>query len=88
MATGSRVTIADTATSIFEADIYGAGDFLVRNQDDTVSIFLGGSGVTDATGYELKAGESLSFDLFSGASLYGIVTTGTARLDVLQIREQ
>lgn len=78
-----RVTVADTATEIIEADIDGAS-YAVSNRDAD-SVFLGGDDVTDTTGYELGAGESLGVRLDQGDVLYGVTASGTARVDVLRV---
>lgn len=50
------------------------------------TVYLGGSGVTTATGFPLAAGTSLSVDLKeSGDVLYGIVVSGTVEVRTLEV---
>jgi hypothetical protein len=46
------------------------------------SVFVGGSGVTAASGIPLGGG--ISFDLDAGEALYGIVASGTVAVRVLE----
>lgn len=62
----------------------GAAVTLV-NRHATVSTYIGAAGVTTGTGFELKAGESISVDLDAGEALYGIVTSGTGTVHVLEV---
>lgn len=52
---------------------------LICNRDDTDSVYLGESGVTSATGYELAAGESMYVSIGSDDDdLYAICAPGLA----------
>lgn len=77
------MSVGTSATEIVEPDFDG-GSFAICNRDAD-SVFLGGSGVTTGNGYELGAGESLGIRLDQGDDLYGIVASGTARVDVLRV---
>jgi len=56
----------------------------VKNTDASVIAFLGGAGVTTATGFPLKPGESITFDdKVSSAALYGVCASGAPVLAVL-----
>lgn len=47
----------------------------------TTSIFIGGSGVTPATGYEMIAGQTLNFSgPRASSNIFGVVATGTQPL--------
>ena len=84
---GARVSVATTATRLDTSTAGGMGSssLLVKNKGAN-SIYLGGSGVTTATGYELGTGDSISVDLkASDAGLYGIVAAATETAHVLQI---
>jgi len=73
-------TIADTATEIsFESQ--GGLTVLIQNLSG-VDVYLGDSGVTTSTGYKLADGSSISYDLLTDDSVYGIVATGTASVRV------
>jgi hypothetical protein len=64
-----------------------------RNQKATVtmmhngsqSVFLGGSGVTVAQGFELAAGVPLSIDLDVDDEVHAIVASSTVDVSVLRI---
>ena len=88
MTASQQVSVGTTATRVDVTDPWYAnsalGSVLVRNRG-SVSVFLGGSAVTTANGFELGAGESVSMDLGTKDTLYGIVASGTARVDVVQI---
>jgi hypothetical protein len=89
MATGSQVTVTTSATAIIAAaGAYGSGYdvYTITNQDASQSVFLGNSGVTTA-GYELQAGKTANFRISRGDALYGIVSSGTARVDVLKLED-
>lgn len=48
------------------------------------SIFTGGSGVTPSNGIPIAAGGTGNFSLTSGNALYGIVSTATQTVAVMQ----
>lgn len=86
----SRVTVGTTATALAtESASSGTGSsglFLLYNRG-TVSVFIGGSGVTTTAGFEVDAGETVSaLEVALGETLYGIVASGTCRVDVLRLR--
>lgn len=87
--TTSRVSAATTATlaaGVASDTAFGTVvDWAtLTNRDATVSVFLGASNVTTATGMELKAGESVTvWGLRADEDLYAIVAAGTVRVDVL-----
>ena len=56
---------------------------VVRNRG-TTSVFIGAAAVTTATGYELEAGDAVGLELRVNEVIYGIVASGTARVDVAQ----
>jgi cold shock CspA family protein len=72
--------IADTATEISFAS-HGGLTVLIQNLSG-VDVFLGDSGVTTSTGFKLIDGQSISYDLLTDDSLYGIVATGTSNVRV------
>jgi heptaprenylglyceryl phosphate synthase len=65
----------DDARQDFAATVHNKG---------TASIFLGGSDVTTANGYEVAVGEAVSFVLTGSDSLYAVAASGTQRVDVLR----
>jgi hypothetical protein len=77
-----QVTVDTSRDKIVDGD--DGANALVRNTDATDSVFVGGSGVTAATGYELLPGAGVTVTLGNRADdLYGITASGTARVDVL-----
>ncbi len=94
----AQVTLGNvTAIPIITSDIFtqttGAnGDelpALVANVDPAITVYLGGLGVTSATGTPLAPGQSLSFR-FMGAeatTLYAVGASGTPKVAVLLGRQ-
>lgn len=80
-----RVTVTNSATLLTstDADNQRGQSITVRNTDASVSVFLGGSGVTATTGFELVAGDSFSEDDF-GEALYGVTASASVRCDVME----
>lgn len=75
-----EVTVADTATQIPK----GTSKYVVLKNDSGVDVFFGDSTVTTGTGVKVASGSSLSIDLnLRGGSLYAIVASGTADIQVL-----
>ena len=90
-ATGSvfaneAVTVTDTATKLPTTNLENRKAITVFNNSNTNRVYLGGSGVTVATGYPLLPYQGLPWDLSSGAQLYGICDTGkTADVRVCEV---
>lgn len=80
----ARVTVGTTATLLDTFDMLdGSGTVSIQNLG-TVSVYIGGPGVTTTSyGYELKANSSLSIDMKIPETVYGVVATGTATVNVL-----
>lgn len=89
MVKSAQVSVSNTAPTKIEDEggaIAGEHVFL-RNTDATNSVFLGNSQVTAATGYELKAGQTIG-PLSIGEeddALYGKAAAAPVRVDVLAI---
>lgn len=66
--TTSPTLIADTSTTYKEVHIHGAQG----------AFFVGGSTVTDTTGYKIDNGNKTIFLLTPTDTLYGITSSGTA----------
>jgi hypothetical protein len=79
----ARYTVTTTASLIAESP-GAARSALIRNTSTTTSVYLGQSGVTSTTGFELKAGESLALEMFRGSTLYAITASGTAEVHVMR----
>lgn len=79
----SQVTISNSATLIHsDAGAFGGASITVINRGSN-PIFLGDTNVTTGAGLELKVGDILPINLGRGESLYGIVASGSERLDLL-----
>lgn len=84
--TNSSVTVGTTATQIFTAT---PGQQITIQNTGTVPVFLGNSTVSTTganLGYSLANGASMTLPVVSqqGHVLYGIVTTGTAVVVILE----
>jgi hypothetical protein len=66
--TTAATLIADTGTTYREIHIHGASG----------AFFVGGSTVTDATGYKIDNGDKVIFLLTPTDKLYGITSSATA----------
>lgn len=78
------VTVATTATQLTGGDTGAkSGSFAVAN-NGAATVYIGGAGVTTATGFPIAAGASMGFDLRSATDeVYGIVASGTVEVRVL-----
>ena len=82
----AQVTVTSSATALDQSTA-GARSLLVRNRG-AVAVYLGDSGVTTATGFQVDPAETVAIDIprSGGAgALYGITASSTARVDVLQV---
>jgi hypothetical protein len=83
--TGAQVSVGTSATLIAAADADGSSVAVTLPSSATATVYLGGSGVT-TSGYGLPTGCSVTIDLDSGESLYGIVASGTQTVHTLKNR--
>lgn len=68
MIVAEQATVGTAASQLSGSDDSTRGSSLaIRNRHATESIFVGGAGVTTATGFEVLAGESLTLDLSAGS---------------------
>lgn len=80
-----RVTVLQTPTLIYTAPSNG-GRVVIRNAG-TTPVYLGPSTLTTSTGFEVLAGDAVTLTLDQSAeTVYGIVTTGTEIVHVLESR--
>ena len=86
----SAVTVGTSATELTFETVRGQGQdpthFAVFNNDATVDLFIGGSDVTTANGYVIRAKTGLSWPLVSGEQVHGIVASGTLDARVMMSR--
>lgn len=85
---GKRVDVTISPTKLNSAssgstDPTVGSSLLVRA--GSVSLFLGASNLTTATGFELLANEAVPIDLGKGEDIYGIVASGTSSVHVLEV---
>lgn len=71
----SRVSVGAGATIIFNGVVTG-DQLIIRNLDNSNTLFIGGSSVSIVTGFPILAGETFILDVKSGSSItiYGIAT--------------
>jgi hypothetical protein len=81
VANGKQITVGTSPTLVFS----GTGFFVLRNAG-SASVFLGGSGVTTTTGFELPtASPYIQVTTHAGDSIYAVVASATQRLDSLEV---
>ena len=79
-ATG-QVSVASTATLIIAANTRQA--VLITNPSTTVTVYIGGSGVTTGNGQELLPGNSITLPVVS--AVYGVVATSTLTVSYVEV---
>lgn len=79
------ISVGTSATAIPTANMGNRKAIIVRNNSNSVKVFVGDSNVTTGTGFPLLPSESMPFDLSSGANIYGIVSAGTAEVRYLEV---
>jgi hypothetical protein len=81
----ASIPVASTATMLDPStDPSRRQQILVRNRGDA-AIAIGGPAVTFAAGTPLNPGEDFAADLGQGEALYGITSSGTTPVFVLQV---
>lgn len=81
-ASGTRVTVSTTAIALATGSASGTAT-LVRNRG-TSPVYLGGSGVTTATGFQVDAGDIVSIELGPLEIVYAIAAAGSHVCHVLR----
>lgn len=61
-----------TAATVIDGSSNSSFRLVVHNNDNTDAIYLGGSTVSTATGYQLKKLESIDLLLSAGSELYAV----------------
>jgi hypothetical protein len=81
-----RVSVGTTATQL--SSNYSGKDgqtVSVQNPSTTVTVYLGGEGVTTTSyGYALGVVSDMSIDLQDGEKLYAVVASSTQTVNVLR----
>lgn len=84
----AQVTVSNaSATSIVtgaDTDNIQGLSVAVRNADAAITVYLGGSAVTSATGFALLAGATIAVDLQPAETLYGRAASGSPVVHVLK----
>jgi hypothetical protein len=74
---GQKV-LANSSTQLTASSIGSSNGILVQGlSTNAASVYIGPSGVTTSTGYELQAGQAVPFTVSNANLLYGISTNGT-----------
>ena len=82
--TSATLICQNTAGDPGEGD-YRTRRFRIKNVTATAPVFIGPAGVTTANGYSFATADSpIVIELEPGEALYGIVTTTTQTLHVIQ----
>lgn len=83
------VTVTTTATLLItgtDTDSTPSRRSVVVKNTGAATVFIGGSGVTTATGFPLAVGDTLTFqDIPPDSWPYGRVASGTVTVAVLQV---
>lgn len=73
MLTSGRNSIGTVATPI-DGLYNGYANLTIHNDDNTDSVFVGGSGVTPATGLTLQKEQTIQFELAPLEQIYAVST--------------
>ena len=89
----NAISVGTTPTKLYVGGSSGAEPTLtvpmvVRNNDASVAMYVGGADVTTASGFPVKAQEYTSFDVAAGDIMYGIVASGTVEARVMIGRQR
>jgi hypothetical protein len=81
----AQVSVGTTAT-LLSADADGEGASVLVQAPAGAALFVGGPGVTAATGFSIPAGTTLAVDLpKTNDQLWGILASGTGTAGVLRV---
>lgn len=83
----SIVTVGVAPATLLSAGGSGELKTVVVRNDSGVTLFLGGSGATTATGLSLPTASSITLDLANGDDLYGVIAAATMPIQVLKTRQ-
>ncbi len=81
--TAAQVTVATTETSLALAGS-AAMQVVVGHRGGAPGIFIGPTGVTITTGFEVAQGKDVTVLLAPGDELFGIVAAATEEVNVLR----
>lgn len=80
----ARPVVATSATVLYTSPNWQMS-VLIRNPS-AVSVYIGGSDVTTSTGFEVAAGDAISYILDPLDSIYGVVAASTQTMHILAAR--
>jgi hypothetical protein len=81
----AQVSVGTTAALVIAGDTNARTTVVVGNRG-AASVFVGGSAVTTATGFEVKSATDAFVHLDPGEALYGIVASGTVAVSAFRNR--
>lgn len=84
MSLGAAVVTITTSPTLIATGLVGASWLYLHAPTGGNTVYVGESGVTTATGYELHKGETATFWLAETDKIYGIVATSTQALMTMQ----
>ena len=82
----ASTTVTTSATQLAATALTDRKTLVVANTSATVIAFIGGSGVTTATGFPLEPKGNYSFDMEDTATLYAIVASGTLDIRTMELK--
>lgn len=81
--TSGQITVGTSAVQV-DGSSANPSRLHVHNNDNTNSIFLGGSSVTTSTGLQLLKLDSIELELNAGESLYAVSASGSHTISWLR----
>lgn len=81
--TPNSVTVSTGATLLPATALSDRIGIILHNLGSN-TVYLGNAAVTSANGLPLESGEKLALDIGNTALLYGIVSTGTSEVRILE----
>lgn len=81
--TVAATTVTTTATKIPASIAEGRASIILLN-NGSYTVYIGGSGVTAATGFPLEAGDNLPMDIGDDIDIYGITAEGSSEIRTLE----
>ncbi len=83
----TNITVTTTATLLPTTALAGRESVALRLDDTSDTIYIGGSDVTATNGFQLDSSvPAITLDADDTVALYGIVSTGTAVIKVLEAK--
>lgn len=80
----SAPSVTTTAAALIGSALSGRRRLLIQNLG-TQAIFVGGASVTSSNGIRIPAGANVELELGAAVNLYGVTSTGTADVRILEM---